>query len=168
MILSASNINFSYKNQKILNSVTISVPEKSFICLTGPNGAGKSTLLHYLFKNGTIDGKHFSSPKERAKTIAFMGQSESSIWDYSVRDFVLMGRYCHTNNSGIYSQNDYMVTDSVLKQVQISNLADKSINSISGGEFQKVRIARCLAQEPNSFCLMNQLQVLTFHIRKKS
>lgn len=167
MILSASNINFSYKNQKILNSVTISVPEKSFICLTGPNGAGKSTLLHYLFKNGTIDGKHFSSPKERAKTIAFMGQSESSIWDYSVRDFVLMGRYCHTNNSGIYSQNDYMVTDSVLKQVQISNLADKSINSISGGEFQKVRIARCLAQEPKFLLLDEPVASLDFSYQEE-
>lgn len=155
MTLSASDINFSYKTQIVLNSVTISVPEKSLICLAGPNGCGKSTLLNYLHKNCRIEGKNITSPKERAKTIACMQQSESSLWDYTVRDFVLMGRYCHTSFSGLYTDNDYMVTDSVLKQVQISDLADKNINSISGGEFQKARIARCLAQEP-AFLLLDE------------
>lgn len=167
MILSASNINFSYKKQKVLESVTISVPENTLICLTGPNGAGKSTLLKYLFDHGTIDGKSFSSPKERAKKISFLEQTESSLWDYSVRDFILMGRYCHTRNSGFYSKKDYMVTDSIIEQVQISNLADKSINSISGGEFQKVRIARCLAQEADFLLLDEPVANLDFSYQEE-
>lgn len=167
MILSASNINFAYKNHKVLDSVTISVPQNSFICLTGPNGSGKSTLLNYLYKNCQIDGMNISSPKERAKTIGFMGQSETSLWNYSVRDFVLMGRYCHTGASGFYSSKDFQVTDSILEQVQISKLADKSINSISGGEFQKTRIARCLAQEPKFLLLDEPVANLDFSYQEE-
>lgn len=101
-------------------------------------------------------------PKALAKIRAYLTQTETSAWNYTVRDVVLTGRFAHTSPSGIYTHRDYMVTDEALKQVQISHLANRSVFGLSGGEFQKVRIARCLAQEPHALILDEPVANLDF------
>lgn len=100
--------------------------------------------------------------KEAAKHIAYLTQSESSAWNYTVQDIILSGRYCHTNRTGIYSQSDYAVVKEVISLLKLDSLKDRSVYSLSGGEYQKVRIARCLAQEPDFLLLDEPVANLDF------
>ncbi|MBP5251094.1 MAG: ABC transporter ATP-binding protein [Treponema sp.] len=100
--------------------------------------------------------------KKNAQKTAFLLQSEWSTWNYTVFDFVLQGRFCHTNSTGSYSKHDFMVTEKALERLQISFLRDARVHEISGGEFQKVRLARCIAQEPKFFLLDEPLSNLDF------
>ena len=100
--------------------------------------------------------------KEVATHISYLTQNETSAWNYKVRDVVLTGRFSHTNISGSYTSHDYEVVDSVLETLHITQLADRNIFSLSGGEFQKVRIARSLAQEPDMLLLDEPVANLDF------
>lgn len=170
--LFCENLTASYGNNKILNNVSIDVSQGQFVCLCGLNGSGKSTLLSLLAglpnnnlkiadargcpkiefsKSEKSDSKivpvNSLSRKDCAKYISFMQQTEYSIWDFSVFDFVLQGRFPYTNH-GIYSNNDKKLVESVLNELSLKEFSNRSIHSLSGGEMQKVKIARALAQEP--------------------
>lgn len=160
--LQVEHLSASWKKTPVLRNASLSVSKGEFVCLCGPNGSGKSTLL------SVIAGIHaeiaaekesvsfaYLSPKERARIISYMQQTEFSAWNHTVRELVLTGRFAHTHFSGFYTKNDYMVTDETIKRVQIENLAEKRVHEISGGEFQKARIARCLAQE-TPFMLLDE------------
>ena len=85
-------------------------------------------------------------PKSRAQKIAYMAQNETSMWDFTVFDIVLSGRFAYTK-SGNYSQVDKDAAQNAINQLGISHLAQKSVFEISYGEFQKARIARTLCQD---------------------
>lgn len=138
-----------------------------FMCLCGKNGSGKSTLLSILAGLPDKDLKNISgdikindkslksfSTKEKAKIIAYMQQNEFSTWDFSVFDFVLQGRFAYSKN-GWYSDDDKKIVTDCLNSLELSNLSSRKIQSLSGGEFQKVRIARALAQQPQ-FMLLDE------------
>lgn len=93
-------------------------------------------------------------PKERAKKIAYMAQEESSMWDFTVFDIVLSGRFCYTKN-GSYSDQDRLAAQEALSQLEILHLAQKSVFEISYGEFQKARIARTICQAAD-FMLLDE------------
>ena len=159
----------SYGDKEVLRDINFSLQQGEFVCLCGPNGAGKSTLLSVmagvadarLKVNGDIrwsqyDSSHHStiSRRERARTIAYMQQNEYSEWDFTVRDYVLQGRYAYTRY-GNYAAADYEVVDGVLSELSLSDFSQRYIHSLSGGEFQKVRLARALAQTPK-FLLLDE------------
>lgn len=165
-ILTAQNIQACYKTsraskdiKKVLANVNLSLQSGEFVCLCGPNGSGKSTLLSIiaglssinLQYSGSIllDDKDVRGLKafERAKNISYMQQSETSTWDFSVFDYVLQGRFAHSQG-GHYNKADEDVVSSVLEQLKLQDFAWRTLHTLSGGEFQKVRIARALAQEP--------------------
>lgn len=171
--LTASHLNAFYSNKQILKDFSFELNQKELICLCGPNGAGKSTLLSALcgLENSSLktQGEVFinedsdnSNPvylknlpvKEKAKMISCLLQSEFSTWDFSVQDFVLQGRFCHTKYAN-YSKEDYLKMEEALDLMNIQNLKNRTIHSLSGGEFQKVRIARCLCQD-SPFLLLDE------------
>ena len=164
----------AWKKQKVLENINLKVEKGELLCLSGPNGAGKSTLLtvmsgidgQNLKKTGTvlIDGKDIKAFNRKALStkLSYLTQKESCLWNYSVQEQVLMGRFCHTNSTGFYSEADYKVTDDIIKRVQIESLRNKKIFELSGGEFQKVRIARCLAQESDYLLLDEPVANLDF------
>jgi ABC-type cobalamin/Fe3+-siderophores transport system ATPase subunit len=174
--LSVQNVCASYGMSVILKNLTLSVHSGEIVCLTGPNGSGKSTLLSLLA--GIVPGTlHIDSAdgmpsfddtpvgslgrKKAALHIAYMIQEEKSAWNYTSRDIILTGRYAHTVN-GVYQQSDYDAVDSVIAAMGLESLADRRIFSMSGGETQKVRIARALAQEPDMLLLDEPVANLDF------
>lgn len=157
--ISVDKVDFSYGDKKVLYGVSLMVERGQITVLTGPNGSGKSTLLRCLHSSCSPEIK---DPKDRARLIAYMPQNEMAAWNYGVRDFILTGRYCHTGFSGFYSRRDRMVTDEVIQWLQIEDLAEQGVQSLSGGEFQKVRLARSLAQEPSYLLLDEPVANLDF------
>jgi len=166
--IQVNNLTASYGKNLILQDLSFSIQKGDFICLCGPNGSGKSTLLSCLANVQStalnvsqatkilLNTKLISdySPTERAKKIAYLQQTEVCTWNFSVFDFVLQGRFCHTKN-GFYTENDKKIVQQNLEILEIENLSEKLIHNISGGEFQKVRLARAISQEPD-FLLLDE------------
>lgn len=158
-VLEAKSLFASYGKKQVLGGLDLTLSGGKFICLCGPNGCGKSTLIsllagihsEYLKYRGQIiiDSKDIGKfkRKELARKIAFMPQSESSPWNYQVKDVILSGRFAHTGFSGIYHQRDYQIAEDVAEIMGINHLKERFVFSLSGGEFQRVRIARSLAQQ---------------------
>lgn len=173
-VLHISNLSASWNKKPVLYNASLSLSKGEFVCLCGPNGSGKSTLLSIIAGINTEIAAEkksvpfaYLSPKKRSRIISYMQQTETSAWNYAVRDFVLTGRFAHTQFSGFYIQADCMVADEAIKRVQIENLAEKKVHELSGGEFQKVRIARCLAQETPFMLLDEPAASLDFACQEK-
>lgn len=171
VFIKSHNLSAVYKNSKcpVLDSVSFEIESGKLVCLCGPNGAGKSTLLSILagIQNPALSVSNPPSiildsntdlainslkRKECARLISYMAQTEQSIWDFTVQDIVMMGRYPWSNN-GLYSEEDFKITQQIIEEMELTEFADRSVHSLSGGEFQKVRIARSLAQEPRFLIL---------------
>lgn len=164
--MKVEKLSASVFNKTILKNVSFELKRGELVALCGKNGAGKSTLLSAmagvseadLTLKGEIslEGKKLSDykRKELAKKLAYMEQTEYSTWDFSVKDFVLQGRFAYSKN-GFYSTQDYEVVKQAMTDVDILELAERTVHTLSGGEFQKVRIARSLAQQPE-FMLLDE------------
>lgn len=164
-ILSAKNITAVYnKTVQAVSSISVEFRRGELTCILGPNGSGKSTLLAAV-SGIVIPGLIISSPDgkkcityegipvssftaaQRAKRICFLPQNEQYIWPYSVRDCVRMGRFAHSPLTGKPSEEDCRISDEKMEMLGIVHLADKNITDISGGELQRVYLARSLAQD---------------------
>lgn len=170
--LKIENLSASYGDKIVLSYVNFSLQQGEFICLCGPNGAGKSTLLSVMagvpdaalkVSGGGDQMAAFSKlpRREAARLIAYLQQNEYSEWDFIVRDYVLQGRYAYTKRTFFgagpanYTRADYEVVDGVLGELGLSDFSQRHIHSLSGGEFQKIRLARALAQNPD-FLLLDE------------
>ena len=170
--LKIENLSASYGDKIVLSDVSFSLQQGEFICLCGPNGAGKSTLLSVMagvpdaalkVSGGGDQMTAFSKlpRREAARLIAYLQQNEYSEWDFIVRDYVLQGRYAYTKRTlfgagpANYTRADYEVVDGVLGELSLSDFSQRYIHSLSGGEFQKIRLARALAQTPD-FLLLDE------------
>ena len=162
--LNLNSVSASYGKKMVLKNVSLSIPSGELTCLCGPNGCGKSTLLSILAgipdqslcvfrKPGELDLSKLPR-KKAAQLVSFMQQNEYSTWDFTVRELVLQGRFCHTKN-GFYTKADEDLADRAMEELQIASLADRPVHSLSGGEFQKARIARAICQEPK-FILLDE------------
>jgi len=158
--LIVKNVSVFYESIKALDGISISFEDGCVTTLVGPNGAGKTTLLKCL--NGIlkptvgtvfIDGYEVQKlkPIELAKKFGYVPQFSSSYLSFTVKEIVTMGRRPYINWS--LSEYDRKVIDSSLKIVGIEHLANRFFDELSGGEKQKVIIARALAQEPKVLLL---------------
>ena len=157
MSIDVKNLSFGYQDgNNLLNNISFFAAKGEVICLLGPNGAGKTTLLRCLLginrpRQGRIliDGRDAKSmtQKEKFRHLAYVPQSGMAAFSYTVFDLVFMGRHPHLNYFSNPSERDMLITAKVLEQLNISNLADRYFDELSGGERQMVLIARALAQE---------------------
>ena len=137
MILDVQDLSFRYsKNAKpIFHNVNLQMEKGEILTILGANGAGKSTLLNCLANilepySGKIlvNGAsiHDMSLKKAAQLIGYVPQNHAPVYDYSVRDFIVMGRAPHLGMLEKPSENDYAIVDEVIRELGIEKLADKA------------------------------------------
>ncbi|WIV11815.1 ABC transporter ATP-binding protein [Proteiniborus sp. MB09-C3] len=155
-------LTFKYDTDEILKSIDIDIPKGSFVGILGPNGSGKTTLLKNICNilkpnDGKIivNNKNVSNIKykELAKIIAVVHQTTDIQFDFSVFDVVLMGRFPYLNRFQSEGKKDIDIAKEAMLSTGTWELRDKSINEISGGERQRVMIARALTQQPEILIL---------------
>lgn len=156
MMIVAKKISRSHKSFCILDQVEIHVKAGELLVIIGPNGAGKSTLLSVLANENTspTDEIYFKNHKisdwkysDLAKNKAKFSQENNSDIGLSVREIVLMGRYPYFHASP--QKKDWEVVDRMMKETDVYAFRERDYNSLSGGEKQRVHLARVLAQLEN-------------------
>ncbi|MCB5252859.1 MAG: ABC transporter ATP-binding protein [Candidatus Cloacimonadaceae bacterium] len=155
-MIQACGLCSGYWDKEVLHNIDLKLSSSGFTALLGPNGSGKSTLIFTLMgylkaRKGHIlirgkDLQEYSQP-ELAKIIAYIPQEIHSEFDYTVLDTVLMGRYPYIDFLGSYSEEDYRVTENTLSQLDLLPMKHRFVQQLSGGEKQRVYIARALVQE---------------------
>ncbi|SDP71011.1 iron complex transport system ATP-binding protein [Selenomonas ruminantium] len=160
--LEVKNLSFSLGKRAILQDISLSVKRGEFVGIIGPNGSGKSTLLKTIYRvlqpqAGEISvlGRRLQdiSLSESARLMAVMGQFHKVNFDFTVEDMVMMGRIPHQGISGRLSARDRQAVERALSQAGIEKLAKRRFAALSGGEQQRVVLARALAQEPRLLLL---------------
>ena len=164
MTLDINDISFNYNDSPVLDGVTLNVIKGEVIGILGPNGCGKTTLLRNLNKNllphqGSVllddaDMKDISK-KEIARSIAVVPQSNEIRFAFTARDIVAMGRMPFMGAFTGESTEDIEIIESAMRRTGITDFKERFINTMSGGERQRVIIARALAQTP-SILLMDE------------
>jgi iron complex transport system ATP-binding protein len=159
MKLKVRDVEFGYKSKAVLEDIQITVKANEMLAILGPNGVGKTTLLKCLngllkTRNGTImvDGEELQkmSRVEVAKRMGYVPQ-RADVSQVTVFDSVLLGRKPHITWD--VSKKDIALTKDVIGRLGLSEISLKYINEISGGELQKVQIARAIVQEPKVLLL---------------
>ncbi|TXT49682.1 MAG: iron complex transport system ATP-binding protein [Spirochaetes bacterium] len=155
--LEAQNLGFSRRNTgPILENISFTAERGKKIALLGANGCGKTTLLSLLGgRLSPAQGKvliHGSplaalSLRATAGEIAFLPQIERLPFNYKVLDFVLLGRAPHVGAFSLPGPRDREKALEALEELELTDIAQRGAGELSGGEFQLVRLARCLSQE---------------------
>jgi iron complex transport system ATP-binding protein len=154
-MLKIEHLIVSYYIRRVLHEVSLSVQSGEIVALIGPNGAGKSTLIRavsgvisveagHVRTNG--DDFHSLTPMQRAKYLAVVPQAVSLPPAFTVWETVLMGRTPYLGFIGQTSPADEAIARNALKRVDALGLADRRVGELSGGEAQRVLLARALCQ----------------------
>jgi iron complex transport system ATP-binding protein len=176
MILDVAGLSFSYNSHPILDGVSFHVPRGELVAVLGPNGVGKSTLLKCInailpSPKGSIriDGENLRrfDTMQIARRVGYVAQ-RSEAGRMTAFDAILMGRRPHIRWK--VTDRDLRMTEAVIRRLGLEKLTMRHIDCMSGGELQKVAIARALVQEPrlmlldeptSSLDLKNQIEILT-------
>ncbi len=151
-----------YDQVNVLDSVSFSVSKGELLVLIGPNGSGKSTLLKAMSgilrpEAGEVEvlGRDIRSQsrREMARKVALVSQQGTVNTSYTVLETVLMGRYPHQGLLGMESRRDIQVARKAMHSTRIEHLQKRYLGQLSGGELQRVLIARALCQEPEIMLL---------------
>ncbi len=154
--VAAENVQVVIAGKSILQEVSFSVSPGEFAGIIGPNGAGKSTLLRSLRGLNALAGGEIrlqgrllqsQSETELARAVAYMQQEVNVGFGFTALDVVLAGRYPHLKWWQNESENDRRIARSYMEFTGVSELADKPVNQVSGGERQRILLAKVLAQE---------------------
>lgn len=151
------DLQLAYSGQRALNGVSLQVEQGEFFAIIGPNGSGKTTLLRSLAgtaapDRGTIRilGQNIEdySRRDLARKMALVPQLPDQDFTFTVREVVLMGRSPHLGLLGMESRRDHDIARRSMEATRIEHLADRRMHQLSGGEKQRVIIARALTQDP--------------------
>lgn len=154
-IIEISDFSFSVGTIGILKNVTMTVDNGDYHAIIGPNGAGKSTLLKCLIRiytGGTgsvvIDGRSLESynQKDLARLMSYVPQSDGRSLDFTVYEFVMMGRYPYLSPFTSVGKRDREEVSRALELTETTEFAERHLNTLSGGERQNVFIAAAIAQ----------------------
>ena len=164
MILTLEDVRYRYPGaaRDALQDVSLSVAPGQFHAVLGPNGSGKTTLVRIalgavppLMGRADVNGRSASewSRQELARIVGVVPQREDNLFPQRVRETVVLGRYPHLSLWGRESAADHAAVERALAACDVVGLADRWVWTLSGGEYQRVRVARALAQEPRLLVL---------------
>ena len=161
-LIQTRNLSFSYSSLPAVIDVSLSLPRGAMGALIGANGSGKSTLIRLLaglleptkgevaFNGAPLTNLH---PRDRAKRIAYVPQSTSTVFPFTALEVVLTGRSPYSGRFRFESAHDEQIALSALDALDAAHLSTRQITELSGGERQLVTVARALAQEPEVMLL---------------
>ncbi|MCL2138899.1 MAG: ABC transporter ATP-binding protein [Treponema sp.] len=161
-MLEIKNLCAGYNGSAVLRNIHFTVTPGDFFCVLGPNGCGKSTLLKTIARLINYQGqiclneKNISalSRKELAAKISLLEQSQRFFFSFSVQETVSMGRYPYSKGFlKDLSGSDKTVIEKIMHELDIWDIKDRITDEISGGQLQRVFLARALAQTPEVILL---------------
>lgn len=154
--MSVQGLSFAYGEHEVLHNISFSVDYGEFLSVLGPNGVGKSTLFRCMLGLLTpsaggayVDGRAVAdmSARQLAYAIAYIPQSHSPVFNFSVFDMVLMGTTAQTGSFASPGKRQRSLANKALRRLGIEHLSDRGYANLSGGERQLVLIARAIAQQ---------------------
>lgn len=172
MSISVNKISFSIGEKKILDDVCAKVNSKQWVGVVGPNGSGKTTLLKHIYRALPTNRESvfiYEKPlesysyKESAQLVTVVKQENSSDFNFTVEDIVLLGRSPYLNYFESYRKEDREIAQNSLDAIGMTSYSKREFNSLSGGEKQRVLIARSLAQKADIFILDEPTNHLDVH-----
>lgn len=179
----AKNLSAAWKNKngnsQVFSNINFTLPESQITALCGVNGSGKSTLLSIMagIIPGTlqVDGSVVlggrdiltQSAKEKAKQLSYLVQNETNAWEITGRKLVENGRFAHQKWYENQTAEDSKIVDEALAALELTALQNRQISNLSGGELQRFRIARSLAQQTSYIFLDEPLAGLDLNFQKE-
>ena len=160
--ISAQNLSHSFGETPVLRNLSFTIPRGNFFIFIGPNGSGKTTLMKVIsgllklqygqleILGSPIEGY---SRKKMAQTIAFVSQMVSVDFPFTVSEIVLMGRSPYMGMLGVEDEKDLEIAKQAIAFTGIEHIAHRKMGQLSGGEQQRVFIARAVCQEPDIILL---------------
>ena len=161
-LLKLEHVTICYNGEPVVHDVDLELNKGEILGVVGESGSGKSTLLKCIYRtlkptSGAVllDDVFLRtlSLKQSAKKIAVVAQHNHYNFDFTVREVVLMGRAPHKKTLERDNAKDYQIVDEALKTVQMEAFADRTFSTLSGGEQQRVILARALAQQTSALIL---------------
>jgi zinc transport system ATP-binding protein len=158
-VISFDQVSYAYGRSNVLEDICVDIEAEEFFGVIGPNAAGKSTMLKLMLGMLTPDKGTIrvlgESPQRASKQIGYVPQSPSFPRNFpiNVEDVVLLGRLGKTRRMGGFSKNDREIALKALRVVEIADLTATPIKDLSGGQVQRMLIARALAGEPEILVL---------------
>ncbi len=156
MEIRTEDTTLSYGAARILKGISLETHTGEFVGIIGPNGSGKSTLLKCIYRVLKPDGGciwlgdqelHEIKIRNSARKVAVVAQHNYYNFEFSVREVVMMGRAPHKKMLEKDGAKDFEIVDQALKTVGMYEFADRNFSTLSGGEQQRVILARALAQQ---------------------
>ncbi len=164
-----NNLSHQIEGRTLFTELSVELEPGKLHGIIGPNGCGKSTLLRLLAgidkpQSGTVllqnrELQSFSA-RERAQQLAYLPQQNNIYHDLTAREVVLLGRAPYQNIFSLWNDQDRRIAEDCLNQVGLAEESGRFINSLSGGEFQRVMLARMLATEANILLLDEAITAL--------
>jgi iron complex transport system ATP-binding protein len=160
--ITVKNLSHAFYGKKVLDGVNFEVEEGNFFIIIGPNGSGKTTLLKLLagllpLKSGHIQLQSISlgayTAKSLARRIAYVPQNVPVEFPFTVTQIVLMGRSPHLGLLGFEGDEDLRLAREAMTITDVAHLAGRRMDQLSGGEQQRVSIARAICQQPDILLL---------------
>jgi iron complex transport system ATP-binding protein len=161
-LLEILNLSAGYNGVDVIQDITLRASRGEVLCIAGPNGCGKSTLLKAAARiipcrgKVKLDGLDAASlsRKNLARKIGFLGQSRRVYFPYTVYDTVAMGRYAHSHGflKSLSNEDRGFITD-IIQSLGLYGERNRMINELSGGQLQRVFLARTLVQDPDIILL---------------
>ncbi len=161
-VLDIDNLSFAYDRNPILDNINLKIDKGDFITISGSNGSGKSTLINLILGKLKMDKgsiKLFDTSIESFKDFEKIGyvpqvrEASSLSFPITSREYVVLNLYKSFNKFNRPSKDNWMMVDSILESLNIKDLRDIPINKLSGGQAQRVMIARALVNDPNFLIL---------------
>ncbi|MCI5165670.1 MAG: ABC transporter ATP-binding protein [Candidatus Electrothrix sp. GM3_4] len=162
MLWQLEQVDFSYKDQPVLAGIDLTLSSGKCYGILGPNGSGKTTLLDLLCGLSVADKGVIRyrdtllerwQARELAKRVALVPQDFQVRFGFSVREVVEMGRHPHLGRFASLAESGHALIDAVMEEMGVDRFATRSVTRLSGGEKQRVAVARALVQDPEVLLL---------------